>query len=67
MVLFLLCALSHVQFCFTAIDCSPPGSCVHEIFKARVLEWLPFPSSGDAPNLGIKLVSPALADGFFTI
>ena len=21
------------------IDCSPPGSCVHGIFQARVLEW----------------------------
>jgi len=21
------------------MDCSPPGSSVHEIFQARVLEW----------------------------
>ena len=21
------------------VDCSPPGSCVHGIFQARVLEW----------------------------
>ena len=21
------------------MDCSPPGSCVHGIFQARVLEW----------------------------
>ena len=28
---------------------------------------LPFPSPGDPPNLGIKPVSPALADGFLTI
>ena len=27
---------------------------------------LPFPSLGDLPDLGIKLVSPALAGGFFT-
>ena len=22
------------------MDCSPPGSCVHEIFQARILEWV---------------------------
>ena len=34
--------------------------------QARVLEWGPFPSSGDLPNPGIKsLISPVLADGFF--
>ena len=27
---------------------------------------LPFPSSGDLPNPGIELLSPALAGGFFT-
>ena len=115
------------------MDCSPPGSSVHGIFQARVLEWvaiafsykqheastksldnlnsastvgtfvlsllsrvqlfatlwavahqaplsmgfskqeyqsgLPFPSPGVLPNPGIEpafLISPALADGFFT-
>ena len=24
---------------FDPVDCSPPGSCVHGIFQARVLEW----------------------------
>ena len=28
---------------------------------------LPFPSPGGLPNPGIKLMSPALADGFFTV
>jgi len=27
---------------------------------------LPFPSPGDLPDSGIKLMSPALAGGFFT-
>ena len=27
------------------MDCSPPGSSVHEIFQARVLEWVVVPSS----------------------
>ena len=26
------------------MDCSLPGSSIHGIFQARVLEWLPFPS-----------------------
>ena len=25
------------------MDCSLPGSSVHEIFQARVLEWVPVP------------------------
>ena len=30
------------QSCLTLsdpMDCSPPGSCIHGIFQARVLEW----------------------------
>ena len=41
------------------MDCSLPGSSIHEIFQARVLEWLPFLSPGDLPNPGIKPWSPA--------
>ena len=32
-----------VQLCLTPcdpVDCSPPGSSVHGIFQARVLEWV---------------------------
>ena len=32
------------------MDCSPPGSSVHRIFQARILEW---DSPGDIPNLGL--------------
>ena len=28
-----------------AMDCSPPGSSVHGIFQARILEWVPISSS----------------------
>ena len=31
--------LSHVQLC-NPMACSPPGSSIHGIFQARVLEWL---------------------------
>ena len=42
------------------MDCSPPGSSVHEIFQARILEWVAIPSPGDLPNPGIEPGSPAL-------
>ena len=49
------------------MDCSPPGSSVHEILQ--YWSGLPFPSPGHLPNPGIEPaspVSPALAGGFFT-
>ena len=27
------------------VDCSPPGSSVHGILQARILEWVAMPSS----------------------
>ena len=39
------------------MDCSLPGSSVHGIFQARVLEWV---SISDIPNAGIEPGSPAL-------
>ena len=44
------------------MDCSPPGSSVHGIFQARILEWIVFPSLGDLPDPRIKPSSPALQD-----
>ena len=64
----LLCSVTSVVSLCDPMDCSPPGSSVHEVLQARILEWLPFPSPGDLPNPGIKprLSSPALAGRFFT-
>ena len=42
------------------MDCSPPGYCVHEVYQARILEWLPPPSLGYLPNPGIEPESPTL-------
>ena len=67
----LICA-KLLQSCPTLCDpkdCSPPGSSVHGILQARRLYWLPCPSPGDLSDPVIKptsLLSPALADGFFT-
>ena len=51
------------QSCLTLsdpMDCSLPGSSVHGISQAKILEWVAISSSLDLPNPGIKLVSPAL-------
>ena len=48
---------------------SPPGSSVHGILQARILEWVAKPSSGDLPNPGnesTSVTSPAFANGLFT-
>ena len=37
---------SVAQLCLTlcnSMDCSPPGSSVHEILQARILEWVAMP------------------------
>ena len=34
-----------LQQCLTPYDCSPPGSSVHGILQARILEWSAMPSS----------------------
>ena len=42
------------------MDCSPPGSSVHGISQARVLEWVAISFSRDLPNPGIEPRSPEL-------
>ena len=59
------------QSCLTlydSMDCSPPGSSVHGILQARILEWAAISSSRDLPDPGVEpasLASPALAGEFF--
>ena len=42
------------------MDCSLPGSSVHGIFQARILEWVAISSPGDLPDPGIEPRSPTL-------
>ena len=52
------------------MDCSPPGSSVHGILQARILEWVAVPSSRGSSPPGDQIhvsQSPALAGNFFTI
>ena len=49
-ILYAAAAAKSLQSCPTLcdpMDCSPPGSSVHGIFQARVLEWGAIAFSGD--------------------
>ena len=54
--------MSDSQSCPTlcnSIDCHLPGSSVHGTLQARILEWVAIFSSGDLPDPGTELMSPA--------
>ena len=61
-----------LELCATlcnSMDYSWPGSSVHGIIQARILQWVPFLLPGDLPNPRIEPVfpaSPALGVRFFT-
>ena len=45
---YMMCVPVWLQLCLTLcdpMDCSPPGSSVHGILQARILEWVAMPSS----------------------
>ena len=48
------------------MDCSAPGSSVHEISQPRKLEWVAICFSRGTFESGIEPASLALANGFFT-
>ena len=57
-----VCARAHAQLYLALcdlLDCSPPGSSVHEIFQARVLEWSAMPSS-NSPTFTMCVREPLL-------
>ena len=43
-----------------SMDCSPPGSSVHEFSRQEYWTGLPFPPPGDLPDPGIESEYPAL-------
>ena len=46
-------------------DCSPPGSSVHGILQAKILEWIAIPFSRGSFNPGMEPGSPPLqADSY---
>jgi len=44
------------------MDYSSPGSSVHGILQARILEWVAIPFSRDLPYPGIEPRSPAVQE-----
>ena len=62
---YVLSCFSLVQLFATLWTVAPPGSSVHGILQARILEWVAMPSSRGSSNPGIKppsLMPPVSAD-----
>ena len=65
-------AHAHEQSCWTLcspLDCSPPGSSVHGILQARILEWVAISSSRGSSRPGDRIHVSCVfccAGGFFT-
>ena len=49
------------------MDCSPPGSSVHGILQARILQWVALPSSRGSSQPRDQIQISHTAGGFFTI
>ena len=63
-----LCAKS-LQSCLTLcdpMDCSPPGSSVHGVLQARILEWVSMPYSRGPSRLRDQTWVSCIAGRFFT-
>ena len=59
-----------IQSCPTLygpVDCSPPGSSVHGILQARILEWVAILFSRGSSWPRNRTQVSCIADGFFTI
>ena len=69
------CVLSNLnlevaKLCLTLsdpVDWNSPGSSIHGVLQARILEWLPFLSPGDLLNPGIKPTSFAFQADFLPL
>ena len=48
------------------MDCSPPGSSVHGIPQARILDWVAMPSSRGSSQLSDRTEVSCIAGKFFT-
>ena len=50
---------SYLTLC-DPVDCGLPGSSVHGILQARILEWVAISSSKESLDTGIEPLPPAL-------
>jgi len=60
----MLVAQSYLTLC-NPMDYSPPGSSVHGILQARILEWVTIPSSSGSSQLMDQTWVSSIAGGFF--
>ena len=65
MVVVCACAQSYCTLC-DPTDQSLPGSSVHGILQARILEWVAMPSSRGSSQLRDQTCVSCFAGGFFT-
>ena len=61
-----MCYVASVVSLCDPMDCGPPGSSVHGILQAGILEWIAISSFRYLPDPGIEPVSLALPGRFFT-
>ena len=54
-------------YAYDAIDHSPPGSSVHGILQARILQWVAMPFSRGSSQSRDQTWVPCIASRFFTI
>ena len=59
-------SLSCVQFFCDPMDCSTPGSSVHGISQAGILEWVAISFSREFSKLRDRIPLSCIAGGFFT-
>ena len=64
---FCCLVLSPVRLFWDLTDCSPPGSSVHGIFQARILEWVAISFSRGLPKPGIKPMSFAQEENICSV
>ena len=65
-----MCVCICICVCLTLcgpMDCSLPGSSVHGILQARVLEWVAKPFSKGSPRPRDQIRVSCIADRFFTV
>ena len=65
-----MCAFAHLlESCLTLcdpMDCSPPGSSVHGILQAGILQWVAMPSSRGSSHPRDRKYTSGIAGKFFT-
>ena len=58
---------SHIQLFETPMDLSPPGSSVHRILQARILEWVATSFSRASSQPSDQIWVSHIAGRFFTV